>query len=256
MTSIAATHYFSHPWFDKPSMKRRHSSSSPETDDVPLNVSPVSPKRRRVTALERGFSNLSLHHVQPEASTSISFVSPPTSPPNITYPPPYPGPIHTPIPLSSSSSSSLDTLTAMEVEYSSTTPTIQPDSVEEPTSPSLSLPEVRMKGSSWYEPEPDRIVVTDLDSSDEEDEDEVEPVLNPIVSPALLERIRQRELLSTVSMSVPPLPDQQALVLYRPLPRPSTYIEPEDEQSEIPKSEGSVPDASLSLQDVEMMDVE
>ncbi|KAJ3713335.1 hypothetical protein C8R42DRAFT_294759 [Lentinula raphanica] len=254
MTSIAATHYFSHPWFNKPSMKRRHSSSSPETDDVPLNVSPVSPKRRRVTALERGFSNLSLHHVQPEASTSTSFVSPPTSPPNINYPPPYPGPIHTPIPLSSSSSSS-DTLTAMEVEYSSTTPTIQPDSVEEPTSPSLSLPEVRMKGSSWYEPEPDRefpkslsvpqstksrfsgIVVTDLDSSDEEDEDEVEPVLNPIVSPALLERIRQRELLSTVSM-------------------PSTYIEPEDEQSEIPKSEGSVPDASLSLQDVEMMDVE
>ncbi|KAJ3779951.1 hypothetical protein GGU10DRAFT_337584 [Lentinula aff. detonsa] len=249
MASIAAIHHFSHPWFDKPSMKRRHSSSSPE-DEAPLNVSPTSAKRRRVTALERGFSNLSLHHVQPGASTSTSFIAPTSYPDSGSIPPPS-YLIHTTA-LSSSSPPLSDTLTAMEVEYSSMTPSIQPDSVEEPPSPSLLLPEIQMKkSSSWYEPEPDRIVVTDLDSSDDEDEAEL---VNPVVSPTLLERIRQRELFNTVP--VPSLPNQQALVLYRPLTRPSTYTEPEDDQLDISPDQEIVLDASSSVQDVEMMDVE
>ncbi|KAJ3988315.1 hypothetical protein F5890DRAFT_1492793 [Lentinula detonsa] len=245
MASIAAIHHFSHPWFDKPSMKRRHSSSSPE-DEAPLNVSPASAKRRRVTALERGFSNLSLHHVQPGAPTSTSSTAPTYYPDSGSIPPPS-YLIHT----TSSPPPPADTLTAMEVEYSSMTPSIQPDSVEEPSSPSLLLPEIQMKSSSWYEPEPDRIVVTDLDSSDDEDEAEL---VNPVVSPTLLERIRQRELFNTVP--VPSLPNQQALVLYRPLTRPSTYTEPEDDRSDISPDQEIVPDASSSVQDVEMMDVE
>ncbi|KAJ3749112.1 hypothetical protein DFH05DRAFT_1475528, partial [Lentinula detonsa] len=234
MASIAAIHHFSHPWFDKPSMKRRHSSSSPE-DEAPLNVSPASAKRRRVTALERGFSNLSLHHVQPGAPTSTSSTAPTYYPDSGSIPPPS-YLIHT----TSSPPPPADTLTAMEVEYSSMTPSIQPDSVEEPSSPSLLLPEIQMKSSSWYEPEPDRefpkslstpqttrprftgIVVTDLDSSDDEDEAEL---VNP------------------------------ALVLYRPLTRPSTYTEPEDDRSDISPDQEIVPDASSSVQDVEMMDV-
>ncbi|KAJ3724981.1 hypothetical protein DFJ43DRAFT_1090104 [Lentinula guzmanii] len=245
MASIAAIHHFSHPWFDKPSMKRRHSSSSPE-DEAPLDVSPASAKRRRVTALERGFSNLSLHHIQHGAPTSTSFTAPTYYPDSGSIPPPS-YLIHT----TSSPPPPSDTLTAMEVEYSSMSPSIQPDSVEEPSSPSLLLPEIQMKSSSWYEPEPDRIVVTDLDSSDDEDEAEL---VNPVVSPTLLERIRQRELFNTVP--VPSLPNQQALVLYRPLTRPSTYTEPEDDQSDISPDQEIVPDASSSVQDVEMMDVE
>lgn len=129
-----------------------------------------------------------------------------------------------------------------------------------------------MKGSSWYEPEPDRefsqslttpqttkprfsgIVVTDLDSSDDEYENESEPV-RPLVSPTLLERIRQRELSNILPLPSPL--DQHALVLYRPLTRPSNNLEPED--TELVSNQDTVPNAvSLSsiAQDVEMMDVE
>jgi len=136
----------------------------------------------------------------------------------------------------------------MEVDYDSSSmlPFIQPDSVEEPHSstPPEQVPEIRMKGSSWYEPEPDRIVVTDLDSS--EDEEESEP-LHPVISPALLERIRRREL----SVPVPELSlqNQQALVLYRPLNRPSTTAEEEEKE---PKVDVAV----LNSAEVEMMDIE
>ncbi|KAJ3805874.1 hypothetical protein F5876DRAFT_51089 [Lentinula aff. lateritia] len=245
MASIAATSYFSHPWFDKPSMKRRRSTSSGEDDALDKTLSPISAKRRRVIMLEKGFSNLSLHHPPPVTSTSSANPNSVTTFFDLNHSGALPSSSPLPLP---------DTLTAMEVEYSSISPSIQPDSVEEPTSPSLSVPEIRMKGSSWYEPEPDRIVVTDLDSSDDEYENEREPV-SPLVSPTLLERIRQREL-----SNVLPLPsslDRHALVLYRPLTRPSNNLEPED--TELVSNQDAVPDAvSLpsTAQDVEMMDVE
>jgi hypothetical protein len=42
-----------HPWFDKPSMKRKQPSSAPD-------LTYPSPKRRRSNTLERGFANLTL----------------------------------------------------------------------------------------------------------------------------------------------------------------------------------------------------
>jgi len=209
-------------------MKRRRSSSS--EDDAPL--SPASSKRRRVKALERGFSNLTLQHLQPTSSLAVA------SPVSVSSPPSA---------FPSSPPNDFD-ITAMEVDYDSSSmlPFIQPDSVEEPHSstPPEQVPEIRMKGSSWYEPEPDRIVVTDLDSS--EDEEESEP-LHPVISPALLERIRRREL----SVPVPELSlqNQQALVLYRPLNRPSTTAEEEEKE---PKVDVAV----LNSAEVEMMDIE
>ncbi|KAE9401562.1 hypothetical protein BT96DRAFT_597613 [Gymnopus androsaceus JB14] len=249
MAALTASPYFSHPWFDKPTMKRRRSSSS--EDDAPL--SPASSKRRRVKALERGFSNLTLQHLQPTSSLAVA------SPVSVSSPPSA---------FPSSPPNDFD-ITAMEVDYDSSSmlPFIQPDSVEEPHSstPPEQVPEIRMKGSSWYEPEPDResslvssqpshqdskksrftgIVVTDLDSS--EDEEESEP-LHPVISPALLERIRRREL----SVPVPELSlqNQQALVLYRPLNRPSTTAEEEEKE---PKLDVAV----LNSAEVEMMDIE
>jgi len=86
--------------------------------------------------------------------------------------------------------------------------------VEEPES---SAPEVRMKNTSWYEPEKDRIVILDLDSDEEEDADSaVQTSSNSTqtelqVSSTLLSAIRR----STIP---PPIPQNasQALVLYRP----------------------------------------
>ncbi|KAK0461424.1 uncharacterized protein EV420DRAFT_1267231 [Desarmillaria tabescens] len=82
-----------------------------------------------------------------------------------------------------------------------------PDSVEEP------IHDVKMNKSTWYEPEPDRIVVTDLDSSDDEEDDEQDTTLS--ISPALIDRIRNRQLSSTL-----PTPTTHALVLYQPQPQP------------------------------------
>ncbi|KAJ4468215.1 hypothetical protein J3R30DRAFT_3305847 [Lentinula aciculospora] len=202
-------------------------------------------KRRRVTALEKGLSSLSLHHLQPVSATPSATISSPINSQSIS---PSSYSTQSVTPLSSSLPPFSDTFTAMEVEYSSMTPSMQPDSIEEPTTPSLAVPEIRMKGSSWYEPEPDRIIVMDLDSSDDEDEAEV---VHPIVSPALLERIRQREL--SIAVPVPSLPDQQALVLYRPLTRP-TVIENEDGPAM--KQEATVNTLPSTAQDIEMMDVE
>jgi len=57
------------------------------------------------------------------------------------------------------------------------------------------VPEVNMKVSSWYEPEPDRIVITDLDlftESDDERERESEEKFD--INPVLLDCIRGKEL--------------------------------------------------------------
>jgi hypothetical protein len=80
--------------------------------------------------------------------------------------------------------------------------------VEEPTSP-----EVDMKASSWYEPEPDRIVITDLDLFTESDDEREEGVS---INPVLLDCIRETEL---GQRNLPhPKATSTALVLFRPLP--------------------------------------
>lgn len=227
-------------------MKRRRSLSS-EDDSIDLPLTPAGSKRRRVTALERGLSNLSLQHLQPISPAVV------TSPYPVSVSPHSPHSTMLPTPSNSD-------IAAMEVDCSDSSsmlPFIQPDSVEEPPSP----PDIRMRGSSWYEPEPDResssvssqlhqdsktrrrtgIVVTDLDSSD--DEDESEPS-HPVISPALLEHIRKRERSTSMPELLPP--NQQALVLYRPLNiKPS----PAEDEQKTDVVESSIPE-------VDMMDIE
>ncbi|KAJ7502738.1 hypothetical protein B0H11DRAFT_599963 [Mycena galericulata] len=144
-----------HPWFDKPSMKRKHPSS-------PSDPSYRTPKRHRSGTLERGFASLTL-----DAPMVPAVQEPP--------PPPPPRP-STPV-----------------------------------------VPEITMKTSSWYEPERDRIVITDLDSySDDEADasaDTDTPTDAPVISPALIRRIAS---LTPRTLPVPP-PQSQALVVFRPL---------------------------------------
>lgn len=121
----------------------------------------------------------------------------------------------------------------------------EPKEVSPPPPPEASTSDVKMKSHSWYEPEPDRtrlppafmraarsadgasgIVVTDLDSSDDEDGPAVEAEL---ISPALLEHIRRQGLRSGL---LPTDSSSQALVLYRPVPLPDADSEAEDADDE------------------------
>ncbi|THV02800.1 hypothetical protein K435DRAFT_852445 [Dendrothele bispora CBS 962.96] len=270
---VPPTPFISHPWFKQPSMKRKQ-SSSPEDSDDSRNVDlskPVDhrPKRPKLSTIERGFSSLSIDRARQQsiASSSLNVGGSAPSPIPIddamdieptstsSIPPPSMIPSYT----SSSSSLPLD---PVEIPFSTSQVPLQPSSIEEfeePDSPPTR--DRKMKGTSWYEPEPDRehhphrppapipspststldhvqyrsnprrpptgIVVTDLDSSDEEDTDEP-PVT---VSPALLERLRQRELLNHPPLSIPLV--STALVLYRPLniPPPNAPSDDVDDSS-------------------------
>ncbi|KAK0225761.1 hypothetical protein IW262DRAFT_709778 [Armillaria fumosa] len=183
-----------HPWTTGPSMKRRH-----EDECLP------SPKRPRCN-LEHTLSNLSLNSTAPPAPRS---------------PPPAIDVCELP-----------DDIIPVDAQL--------PDNVEEP------IHDVKMKRSTWYEPEPDRkrppcpaparahrstgIVVTDLDSSDDDDDDEQDTALS--ISSALIDRIRSRQLVSSL-----PTPATQALVLYRPLPIPTSEKPAEQQQQAQPEPE-------------------
>ncbi|ESK92986.1 hypothetical protein Moror_8989 [Moniliophthora roreri MCA 2997] len=221
-------------------MKRRHSqSSSPEAE------SPEPSKRLKVTHLERGFSYLSLNNVVPPSDILQN---------------PQGDVSHLPSASSSSSQWSEPplisaTIQEMDIEpYTSSQPhpytLTQPTSIEEPSSPTSPaepiIPEIKMKGSSWYEPEPDRIVVTDLDSSDDDEDSLYDPEGPFTISPALLQRIRERDLLKA---SVPPDAGQtQALTLYRP---PLIPLPPEEEEEKV--AEEAISDIAV---DDDKMDVE
>jgi len=81
------------------------------------------------------------------------------------------------------------------------------------------VPDVKMKSSSWYEPEPDRIVITNLDSSSDEDDDATMDSTPVSIHPALLNRIRNNALTSGLNTSLPS-PSSQALVLFKPVSVP------------------------------------
>ncbi|KAG6868909.1 hypothetical protein C0993_007683 [Termitomyces sp. T159_Od127] len=162
----------SHPWFKPMTAKRKRS----EKDDSPTasrSRSPSPPPKR--TLLEADFSSLSLSAPEPCVSGGQTFVSESNV---LDYP---------------------------RMEDDSLPPIV--GAMEEPD-----IPEVKMKSSSWYEPEPDRIVVTSLESSDEESEEMDAADLS--VSPALLKKISDRmgQLITS------PANTSQALVLYKPLP--------------------------------------
>ncbi|KZV68593.1 hypothetical protein PENSPDRAFT_687147 [Peniophora sp. CONT] len=219
----------SHPWMRALSRKRTHSSDDTNSDDdapaVPVQVqryprtattTPPPPtaharKRFRASGLEGTLAKLSL--------------TPPPPPAPRLYPHDIPD-----LDASNTSQSAYDDDLDMAVEdesplgappntHSFAAPLppngafagegdmLRNGAVEEP------LPEIRMRATSWYEPTPDRIIVTDLDGSDADDEREDHT--EPVILPSALELLQKR-----LGASVPVLPRDEAqrlaLVPFRP----------------------------------------
>ncbi|KIY74233.1 hypothetical protein CYLTODRAFT_133 [Cylindrobasidium torrendii FP15055 ss-10] len=220
MTTFSSAWPATHPWFAH-SMKRKHSetpSSGSEGSDSSGAESTSSShraKRCRYSQLARTMSGLSLAH---SSSSTLRTHNAPGQP----------------------------TISELGIPRDDI-PMIQPSQIDEPKEvtpppPEASTSDVKMK--SWYEPEPDRtrlppafmraarsadrasgIVVTDLDSSDDEDGPAVEAEL---ISPALMEHIRRQGLRSGL---LPTDSHSQALVLYRPVPLPDTESEDADDDN-------------------------
>jgi len=100
-----------------------------------------------------------------------------------------------------------------------------------------------MKSQSWYEPEKDRIVITDLDDSDDEsDSKSASDIID--ISTALLDRIKNHR---THTSAPVPLPSTStALVLFRPLtfdPR-----EVVDEPAEVVSQSSHADDDAMDLE--------
>ncbi|THH15471.1 hypothetical protein EW146_g5011 [Bondarzewia mesenterica] len=242
-----------HPWFKMPSLKRKHSTEddadSSSSSSSPTLVPRVAhlPKRRRCSPLERGFAGLTLNNYNfvvasvPDITIQEEgYFAPPSSVPDVyaptrAFPPPISG-------------SSMDTEMASPCSSSAATPVpvSYPSQVESPAD--TTAPDIRMHSSSWYEPEKDRIVITDLDGSSSSDEDENEDKGKAdaplVVSPAVLDRLKQQQQsLSPFS----PEGQSMALVLFRPLDplgRARVTEEEEDVQDvsrEIPRTPSPVP---------------
>ncbi|CAA7259282.1 unnamed protein product [Cyclocybe aegerita] len=239
------TSHFRHPWFDTAVMKRKHTEAvTPEedSDDAPgpasRSLARPPAKRRRFSNLENGFAHLSI--VGSSASNDYSMSLPPA--PQDSY-------IHVeeiPPPVTPSNAMDMDTTPPVTEEPAYT--------VEEPT-----IPEVKMKTSSWYEPEPDQadvgsgIVITDLEAfteSDDEEEEKEKDEENVTINPALLDRIlnkKPEESLPAVSSPGA----SQALVLFRPLPRLSDDSGLSEARKEEKEKETRPVEADENAMDVE-----
>ncbi|KAF8348088.1 hypothetical protein F5887DRAFT_629900 [Amanita rubescens] len=186
MSATWAQAHVRHPWLSPFTMKRKvcHNDSDDLglEEDEPSDV-PRPTKRRRYSTLEHGFAHLSLAHDFPI-------------------------------------SGKVESVEDVEMPMESDAPTF---TVASPSSVEESIPvidnDVRMRKSTWYEPEPDRIVITDLESSSDEETDAQESG-DLYVSPALLDHIRSHRFGSNLKG-----PPSQALVLYRPMPRTVTTYE-------------------------------
>ncbi|KAF9813032.1 hypothetical protein IEO21_05818 [Rhodonia placenta] len=198
-----------HPWFRTPSLKRK----SLDDDDISIvecrPQPPVPPraKRRRYEVLENGFARLTLSaaadgsYIAPQNS-DVTMARAPTPKPSFgpaweSYSPPV---LHMDPP---------------------PTPVVRPSAIEEPMAPEqvLDLPDVRMKVPSWYEIEKDRIVITDLEDSDNEEQEQgaaSQATASLSVSPALLDRLSKHAATSVLPQHFEPDPSK-ALVLFRPL---------------------------------------
>ncbi|KZT11098.1 uncharacterized protein LAESUDRAFT_365890 [Laetiporus sulphureus 93-53] len=137
-------------------------------------------------------------------------------------------------------------------------PIVLPGSIEEPTSSesTYELPDVQMKNRSWYEPEKDRIVITDLEGSDTEDsESEIPPKKDGelTVSPALLDRL-SKQAMTLPSDNFQESDTSKALVLFRPL-IVSHVTEPEDDVRESDKKKEDI-QAAVVDEDVPILDVD
>ncbi|KAF7967702.1 hypothetical protein HWV62_21628 [Athelia sp. TMB] len=196
-----------------PSAKRKHASSESSSDNDESSsafrtLADANPsKRQRCSVLENGFAHLAIHH-KPDQSTTSTYAQAPSVP--------------TVIELDSTLGARPFSPMPVDGEPSAVT---TPSSVEEPVTPDYSgsiLPageepmDVKMRSQSWYEPEKDRIVITDLDDSDDEtDSNSVSEANEIIISNALLEHIKKQPTFT----SVLPAEDNAsgALVLFRPL---------------------------------------
>ncbi|KAF8513165.1 hypothetical protein BU17DRAFT_95655 [Hysterangium stoloniferum] len=194
---------------------RKRKLSEDENDHSPSRSPPrilPLPKRRRFD-LSRNLSRLSLFEgIQPVIEEPS--ILPSTS-----------------LTSSLSAESEVDTEDpAMEVESeeplhrpTSIQPVIEEPRVDLPTNPPIT-PEVRMRHSSSYEPEKDRIIITDLDSSEDESE---EPVTQSAVSASENNESYtvSSAYLARISKAGPTLPKSiipddgmsRALVVFKPL---------------------------------------
>lgn len=117
-----------HPWFNPYTMKRKISNH--EEDDVP----PHPTKRRRCSTLERGFAHLSLVH---EYSVDSAVVEKAEWVEDVEMP--------------------MESVTALTSSESDVNMVAFPSSLKEPTP---DIHDVKMRKSTWYEPERDRTLVT------------------------------------------------------------------------------------------------
>ncbi|KAI0275565.1 hypothetical protein BGY98DRAFT_1098807 [Russula aff. rugulosa BPL654] len=202
-----------HPWYKPPTLKRKPSAMLPRSEspfpvdeyDSDSHVkrqrritldqtrskkrnlpsppqSPIDsddqhlPKRQRCTTLERGLESLSLIPPAPVAQQAPEFVPRLPAPVSavLAHPPNFssrwpemslPTPCSRTIPSPSPSPS-----TSIQFTSASTSIPLEPAL----TADLHAAPDVKMRTSSWYEPEKDRIVVTDLDVSSDDEADVVD----------------------------------------------------------------------------------
>ena len=124
-----------HPWFNSYTMKRkiRHSDSNDEEDE-PSNEPSHPTKRPRCSTLERGFAHLSLVH---EYSANSAVVEKAEWVEDVEMP--------------------MESVTALTSSESDVNMVAFPSSFEEPIP---DIRDVKMRKSTWYEPERDRTSVT------------------------------------------------------------------------------------------------
>ncbi|TFY72926.1 hypothetical protein EVG20_g72 [Dentipellis fragilis] len=264
------------PWFKMASLKRRFPSDDlADNDDTPdanlptsrsTRAHPPHTKRRRCTTLERGFAGLRLNgNGQGNASIPLSIeelpVPNPTPPPAIFHNAQIPSSqLSQPFAITQSPPS-----TPMETDSVPGSPLLAPSTivravhVEEPTSPDgVSVTDFKMHTSSWYEPEKDRIVITDLDGSSSDEEDAPPAKADVNISPAVLDHLKgagNMVLKPPVPRPIPPSADNMALVLFKPIGPPGGRpAGGKDEGSPIPGNDSST--SSVVDEDADAMDVE
>lgn len=205
-----------HPWYKSPTLKRKPSamlprSESPFPEDEYDSDSRVKrqrritldqtrskkrnlpsppqspaeshdqhlPKRQRCTTLERGLEGLSLTPPALAAQQAPEFASCLPAPVSavLAHPPDFSSrwpemsltmPCSRPIPSPSPSPPTSIPFTSASTTSIPPTPALTADL--------HAAPDVKMRTSSWYEPEKDRIVVTDLDVSSDDEADTVDDV--------------------------------------------------------------------------------
>ncbi|KAI0250383.1 hypothetical protein BJV78DRAFT_1220289 [Lactifluus subvellereus] len=129
-------------------------------------------KRQRCTALERGIERLSLIPAAAPHALASEFPARRPAPPVSAMS------VHAPDPSSSQWSEMASPLSPLSLTVNPLAPytpmAVTPASVYTPAStPADTIADIKMHSSSWYEPEKDRIVITDLDASSSDDEADV-----------------------------------------------------------------------------------